>query len=173
MADGSVSLRVQGGVQIRELSAKLKEAGRGDLTRKMRANIRKEANPVIADLRRAVMSVQVASLPPNDRGGRGRPDRDTGLRRRVASALTTSVTAKGVRIVVSARRVGNYGAALPKYLDASLPKYQIWRHPVFGRGVWVAQRGQPWFFETIMRHATDFRKAVLAALDETARKLTS
>lgn len=167
MADGHVSLRVQGGMELRRLSADLKRAGRGDLTRKMRRNIRNAARPVEADLRSAVMSVQVAS----SRHGLARPDTDTQLRQRIAAAIGTSITSKGVRIRVNANRVGDYGAALPKYLDASIRGYTRWRHPVFGHDVWVEQRGQPWFFNTINRHATDFRRAVLDALDDIAREL--
>lgn len=174
MTDGHVSIQMGGavelGARLRQLSDELKAAGRGDLARRMRRNIRRAATPVEADLRRAAMSVHVTS----SKGGHVRPDRDTGLRRRVAGAITTSVTARGVRIKVDARRVdpnAKYGASLPKYLDATLPRNQVWRHRVFGRDVWVAQRGQPWFFVTITGHERDFRQAILLAWDETAREL--
>jgi hypothetical protein len=169
MPRGAVSLRVQGGLALKELSADLKAQGRGELSRKMRANVRSAGAPVVADLRRAVMAVQVES----DRGGYARPDEDRGLRLAVAKALAISITQKGIRIRVNEKRVDPvYGRSLPRYLDASLKKYQRWRHPVFGNSdVWVEQTGQPWFFVTILRHADDFRRAVLRAVDDTIREL--
>lgn len=167
MAQGGLSLRVQGGVQLKQLSADLRQAGRGDLSRKMRRNIRVAARPVMADLRTAIMNVQVSS----DKGGRVRPDTDTQLRSRIARAIEVRTTTRGIRLVVNAKRVGAYGTTLPKYMDATITVYRRWRHPVFGHDVWVAQTGQPWWFTTINRHATTFRRAVLDALDETIREL--
>jgi len=160
MAAGHVSLRVQGGLQLHSLVADLKKAERADLSRKMRRNVRTAAKPVIADVRSAVLGIHMS--PP-----RKGPAGHTGLRARAGNALTTSITGKGVRILVSARKFGDYGTTLPKYMDGEMPGYGRWRHPVYGNtNVWADQKGQPWFFVTIRQHATDFRKAVLAALDE-------
>ena len=158
---------VEAGRQLQELSAELRRVGHDGLLRKMRRNIRGAASPVMADLRSAVMSVEVSS----SRGGHARPDTSTGLRRRIAGAITTSVTARRVRILVSARRVGPYGAVLPKYLDGTLPGYRKWRTRVFGRDVWVTQQGQAWWFVTINGDVGIIEKSVIAAMDETAREL--
>lgn len=166
-ASGGLTLRLQGGEAIKRLQADIRKAQRADLDRMMRRNIRTAARPVIADLRSTVLSIQVSS----SRGGVARPDTDTQLRQRIARAVSVSTTRKGVRIVVPGRRIGSYGAALSKYLDTTIKGYARWRHPVFGHDVWAEQRGQPWFFNTINRHATDFRRAVLAAVDEIARIL--
>jgi hypothetical protein len=168
-----VELRIDAGLQMRKVSEQLKAQGRGDLERKMRRNVRRAAQPVVADLRRAVLGVQVQS----EKGGRVRPDRSTGLRARVAGSLTTSVTRRGVRIKANAKRVapGGYGSSLPKYLDADISGFRSWRHPVFGRrdnpNDWQVQTGQPWFFRTLARHENTFRRAVLGALDDTIREL--
>jgi hypothetical protein len=162
-----LTLRIKGGLELKRLQEDLKKAERADLDRMLRRNVRAAAKPVIAELRTAVMNTHVSS----SREGHARPDKDTQLRARIARAVTTSLTRKGVRIVVPGRRVGPYGAALSKYLDASITGYVRWRHPVFGHDVWVEQHGQPWFFNTIERHATDFRLAVLAAVDEIAHIL--
>lgn len=162
-----VELRIAGGAQMRKLTQALKEQSNGDIRREMRRNVRVAAKPVIVDLRRAVMSVEVTST----RHGTARPDTDTDLRRRVAGALTTSVTRTGVRIVVNGRKVGPYGGALSRYLDADSPRAQRWRHQVFGHDVWTMQQGQPWFFVTIVRHVDTFRRAVLRALDDAIDKL--
>lgn len=171
MAEAGLSVPIVGSVQVgirlRRLSEQLGESGRRDLTRKMRRNIRVAASPVMADLRRAVMGVQVSS----SKKGLARPNTDTQLRSRIAGAIGARIIWKGIRLVVNPRRVGSYGAALPKYLDASITGYVRWRHPVLGHDVWVEQRGQPWWFKTIDRHTNDFRRAVLDGLDEFAREL--
>lgn len=189
----SIIIAAEGAHELRKLGERIKEAGRDDLRRKMRKNIRKAGQPVIADLRRAVMGVNVTrSLDTYSRrweGGAGgrfvfredlKPPREgrwgrrsTGLRARTARALTLSQTRKGVRIQVSARKFGDYGVTLPRYLDTEAsPRWKRWRHPVFGnQDVWVEQRGEPWFFVTFSKHKTRFINAVDDAIDELIREL--
>ncbi len=162
-----IFVSVHGANRLKTLSRDLKAAGAGDLRRELRKEIRQAGKPVVADVRRAVMAVNVSS----SRGGTARPDRSTGLRARVARATGLSVTARGIRIRVSGRRLGK-DAKLAKYLDASLGRYTRWRHPVFGnRKVWAEQKGQPFFFVTIRKHTKDFRKACFDAMDKTADKI--
>ena len=143
--------------------------GRRDLQKKMRRNIRTAARPVIADLRSAVMAVDVKS----SQGGTARPDNSTGLRARVGGALMVRTGKRGIRIRVDAKKVGEHGRSLPRYLDADLNRYKRWAHRVFGdRDVWVAQQGEPWFFTTIRQHYPTFRRAVLNAMAEAERELT-
>lgn len=158
---------VAAGKQLQELSAKLQTVGHDGLMRKMRTNIRAAGVPTVADLRVKVRTVKVT---PGRQGG---APSESHLRERVAAALATSVTAKRVRIEVNAAKFGPYGASLPKYLDGTLARYKRWRHPVFGRmeDTWQQQSGEPWFFKIITQHSRDFRAAVLAAMDETAREL--
>lgn len=164
----SVQVGIRGGEQFREVSRALRKAGRGDLQKNLRRNIRAAARPVEADLRAAVMRVRVTS----DKGGAVRPDLSTGLRARTARAIGTSVTQRGVRIKVNEKKIGPYGRSLPRYLDGTIAKYRRWRHPVFGQEtVWVEQQGSAWFFSTIRSRAGTFQRAILAAMDETTRDL--
>lgn len=164
----SISLNVDGQRSFRELSRDLAAAGRGDLRKRLRQEIRAAGRPVVADVRRAALGSGFRS----SRGGHAYPDRSTNLRKRIAAATQVSVTKRGIRIKVNARKVGEYGASLPRYLDATLPRNQRLRHPVFGnRDVWTQQRGQGFFFATINRHHGDFRRAVLAAMDRTIEEL--
>jgi hypothetical protein len=157
---------VDAGKQLQELSAKLRTVGHDGLMRKLRRNIRVAGGPVIADLQGKVQAVKVT---PGRKGG---SPSDSHLRERVANALTTSVTDRRVRIMVNGRKVGPSGDALAKYLDGTDKRYKRWRHPVYGhRDRWGEQTGQPWFYKTITQHSSDFRRAVLAAMDETAREL--
>jgi hypothetical protein len=162
-------LHVEGGEKYKALSRDLRAQGRGDLQRRLRAGIKDAGKPAVADVRASARAVQVTS----SKGGHARPDTSTHLRERVAKATTIAVRQKGIRIKVSAKKVGPYGVVLPKYLDASLGRYQRWRHPVFGnRSNWVEQKGQPYFGVTIKRHAQDFRRALLDVMDDVGRELT-
>lgn len=138
-----------------------------NLEAKLRRNLRNAAQPVIADLRAEVMSVDVQS----SRGGAARPSYSRGLRASIARQVRVSVAFRGVRFTVQSEGLGAqwgpYGPALVKYLDGELPGYRNWRHPVFGQeDVWEVQYGRPWFFETIRRHAANFELACAEAMVE-------
>lgn len=168
MPVGSVDMSVRGYEQFRDLSKSLKRAGRGDLQRNLRRSIRSAGRPTEVALRSAVMRVQVTS----SRRGTARPDVSTGLRARVARAIGTSVTQRGIRIRVDEKKVGPYGRSLPRYLDGSIASYRRWRHPVFGQPtVWTEQSGSAWFFTTIQSRQGTFQRAVLDAMDDTTREL--
>lgn len=165
-----IEMQVAGVERLKALSSALKVAGRGDLERKMRRNIRRASKPAEAAVKSAILGVNVSG---SSRGGTARPDRSTALRRRVATAVGTSITKNGVRIVVRGRKVDpTYGRNLAWYLAGS---GRPWRHPVFGRREnpqdWQEQRGQRVFFPTLQRHAPQFRGAVQQAMDETAAEL--
>lgn len=176
MADMPIDVSAKGAAELGALSRRLKDAGRGDLQTQLRREIRQEGKPVITDLKRAVMAVDVSS----SQGGHARPDRSTNLRQRTAKATGLSVTKGGIRIRTRAKRVDPEYPSLVKYLDASLGKYDRWRHPVFGTskrgtftGPWTQQRGDPWFFTMIVKHRRQFRHAVFEAIERTNQKITS
>lgn len=160
---------VQGEEQFGRLASALEEAARGKLQRRAREQLRVASRPTLAELKQAARSVQVFS----PKGGHVPPDYSRLLRERVANATGTRTTLRGVRFIVDGNKVlepgqePKYGASLPRYLDASLPGYIRWRHPVFGREdiPWEQQRGQPWFFSTINRHERRYRAALERAID--------
>lgn len=184
MVSARVVLSAQGATELHKLGKRLKEAGRDDLRRKMRKHIRQAGKPVVADMKRAVLGVNVTrgddpyrrrteetGIAPRRSTDRWGP-RTTGLRARTGHALGISQTRKGIRILVSAQRFGDYGLTLPRYLDGSLRNFRRWRHPVFGnREVWVTQHGDPWFFVTFNRHRTRFINAVDDGIKEMLREL--
>lgn len=185
MVSANIIISNEGARDLRQLGERIKAAGRDDLRKKMRRNIRDAGKPVVADLRSAVMRVKVTrSSDPYQRraqeaGVTSRRStsrwgtRSTGLRARTARAIGVSQTRKGIRIKVSAARFGDYGVTLPRYLDTEAsPRWKKWRHPVFGNPeVWVEQRGQPWFFTTFSQHRERFVQAVSDAVDEMIREL--
>jgi hypothetical protein len=171
LAEALIWTKVNGQDKYRELARRLRAAGRGDLQRKMTAAIRKEGEPALIALRAAWMSIDVQSLPPNDKGGRARPDNATGLRRRVARASRLSVRQNGITITVSGKRVDPSYPSLVQYLNG-FPRRRPWRHPVFGnRLVWTAQRGQEVFYPTLIQFTRQWRKGIEDAMEDTRRQI--
>lgn len=167
-ADAEVRIQVQGEKEMRALAQRLRSAStNGNLQNALNRRLRDKGQPVIAELRAAVMGVQVTS----SKGGLGKPQYKRNLRGRVAAAVRMSIAAKGIRFNVESGRVGAYGAALTKYLDSELPGYKDWRHPVFGRDIWTVQHGSPWFFQTIRLHADSFENACISAINDFLAKL--
>lgn len=176
MPGAPIFVSIEGARQMKELSARLKKADRNDLYKKLRRNFKEAGRPTVAKIRQAAMDVKVTS----EKGGTVRPVRSTGLRARAARATGLSVTKRGIRIVVSAKKFGPYGVTLPRYLDADLRRWKRWRSPIFWPGpISTApptrvkqQLGQPYFFVTIKQDRARFRRAAFKALEETADELT-
>lgn len=148
----------------RLLNEQLISGGRTDLGRDLVRAVRAEGEPTLRAVRAAWRSIEVTSSA----GGTARPDRSTGLRRRVADATRLSATKTGVRIVVNGRAVDAvYGNSLAWYLNAT---GRPWRHPVFGRDVWAVQTGREVFFSTINARRPAFRAGIEAAMESTARR---
>lgn len=177
MAQLQIPVSAKGAADLDALARRLKDAGRGDLQKQLRREIRDEGKPVIAHIRRAAMAVDVTS----SQGGNARPNKSTNLRARTAAATGLSVTKAGIRIRVKGKRVDAQYPTLPKYLDSTLGKYSRWRHPVFHSGPIstappsrvVQQKGEAFFFVTINQHRRQFRHAVFQAIERTNTKITS
>lgn len=163
----STWMKVDGADKYRRLSRRLKEAGRGDLQRRLARSVRREGEPALRDVRGAWSGVQVSG---SSRGGTGRPDTSTGLRQRVTTATRIQVLQNGTRITVNSKQVDPQYPSLPWYLDG-LGK--PWRHPVFGRRTtkWESQRGQEVFFRTLRRHGPQWRRGVERVVDQVAREI--
>jgi hypothetical protein len=167
----TVLFKTEGTRQYRDVSRRLREAGRGDLQRKLTRAVKSEGQPALAAVRAAWLGVHVTPLPPNDRGGHGRPDTSTGLRRRVAAATQIQARQNGISIFVNAARVDPNYPSLPYYLNG-FPRKRPWRHMVFGnKNVWVAQRGQEVLFPTLMKFAPVWRQGCLGAMNDTIRQI--
>lgn len=191
MANARISFSATGYDEWRRTAKALRAA-----PKELRANLRKQivqaGQPVLDEVKAAARSIPVTS----SRGG-GTKRRQTynalqagrrahaagrairpaavrasrspaGLRDRVAAASKLQVRARGIRFIVDSTNLPESQRTLPRHLDSQ----KGWRHPVFGnREDWVHQQGRPYFGTTISKHATDFRNAVLKAMDETASKI--
>ncbi|MEU4590040.1 hypothetical protein [Micromonospora aurantiaca (nom. illeg.)] len=103
---------------------------------------------------------------------RRRPNsRSTGLRNRVARALSLEIKTAGkphVRFVAKAEKMPAGEKNMPRNLDN--PKG--WRHPVFGNtDMWVAQQGGSWFWPPIKRGIRVFRQRIDEAITATVNKI--
>lgn len=172
---GRVDMRIEGARRFRDLSRDLKEAGRKDLDRKLRRELRKAGRPAVEDVQRAVKATPVKGT----RGGGKRERGGRGLRAAIAAATqvstSTSSTNPSVRIRVAASRFRSASspATLPKYFDGELSRFKDWAHPVFGdRTTWVHhQPSHAYFYVTLHRHEDDFRRGIEAAMDDVAAEL--
>ncbi|MGH8575346.1 MAG: hypothetical protein ACREXJ_00170 [Gammaproteobacteria bacterium] len=180
-----IFVAVDGAQKYRELSKRLKAAGpegKG-LRRELNKAIRQAGRPAVADAKAAVLALSVQGTRGS--GRRQRADfasaraateagklaiyRRSGLRGAVAGATRVRTTSVGVKIVVDGKKLPPDQRTLPRHLDRA----KGWRHPVFGnRDVWVGQRGGPWFFATLRRHAPAFRRAIVTAMNDIERRIT-
>jgi hypothetical protein len=147
--------------KYKRLARRLKEAGRGDLQRKLTRSIRREGDPALRAVRAAWGTVDVTS----EAGGGS----SSGLRARVAAATRISILGSGIRIRVEPKRVDpTYGKTLSFGLDG----LGRWRHPVFGnREVWRQNAGQEVFYKTLLTFEPKWRAAIQKAMEETAREI--
>ncbi|HEX6668259.1 MAG TPA: hypothetical protein VF061_01800 [Gemmatimonadales bacterium] len=175
-AKAEIQMKAGGANKFREVSRRLRKAGRGDLQRELTKAVRKEGAPALAAVKAAWLGVQVESLDP-DRGGTARPDTSTGLRRRVARATRMRVRQNGITIVVEGRRVDPEYPTLATYLNG-FPRRRPWRHPVFGtgkrgswQGAWAAQRGQEVFWPTLNEFRPQWRRGIEGATNRFVAEL--
>lgn len=171
---GRVDMRIEGARRFRDLSRDLKDAGRKDLDRKLRRELRKAGKPAVEDVQRAVKAAPVKGT----RGGGKRERGGRGLRAAIAAATqvstSTSSTNPRIRIRVAASRFRSASspATLPKYFDGELARFSRWRHPVFGdMSTWVTQPSHAYFYVTLHRHEDDFRRGIEAAMDDVVDEL--
>ena len=146
--------------EYRRLAARLREAGRGDLQRKLTRGIRREGAAMLRTTQREWLSVDVT---PGDSG------KSTGLRSRTAAATRISILRSGIRMAVAGRRVdARYGQSLTRGLDG----LGRWRHPVYGnREVWTQQYGREVFYTTARRFEPRFRAGIGRVMEEFAQEI--
>ncbi|RZQ59838.1 hypothetical protein [Amycolatopsis suaedae] len=182
-------VEIRGTESFRRTARKLKEAGDGRLTREMAKKMRTAAKPAVDDAQRSVRGLATAA---NGRGGGGQARREhamsrvrkktnrtrqrafegRGLRATVGRALQTQTRARGqtasVQIKVNKSLLPANQRKLPAHMNTGR-----WRHPVFGRPVWVTQTTNPpkWFDRPMSRHGRRIRNRAVEAVDEIKRKI--
>lgn len=119
----------------------------------------------------------VQGPPPARLRGAGRlayrnaTTRTTGLRKSLAGGVKVSIRtgreSKSGNITGEGVRVAATGSKLPADKQAMVKAYMAreFRHPVFGTGRWVSQRGKNWFYAPLMRGRDEYQKAVIQAVN--------
>ena len=135
------------------------KALRRDLARQLRAALQ----PATAQVRSGLMGMATAGVPVV-----GAPLRTTVLRQLKAEARLSG-RATGARLRIKKKGMPRGFTNAPKRLNST----KGWRHPVRGGDTWVKQLGAPEYFDRpLRRHRGEYRDAVLAAMNDTARRIT-
>lgn len=179
-----IVIAVEGGQKYRALSKQLKELG--DEGKGLQADLRKAVRdagrPVVRDVKSAITTLPIkgsrgggtkaraefAAARARTERGRANLRKRSGLRRTIASAVQVKQRTTGIRIEVNGRRLPPDQRTLPMALESR----RGWRHPVFGdRENWVTQKGGPWFFVSIIKHAPTFRAAIEKVMADVRQRL--
>lgn len=180
-----IATNVQQVQQFRDLSKRLKTAGRGDLRKQLNTAIKDAGRPIVDDVRNAAQGLHSnsshgggakqrqrysASRARSERAAANAMRRSGSLRRRVAGATALESTQRGVRFVVRSAQLPEDQRSLPRHMNSEKGT----RHPVFGnRDKWVAQRWAPagFFSKTISQKSHDFRRYIGAQMEQVKKQI--
>jgi hypothetical protein len=149
---------------LKALGAALAAEGDGKkLRRDLTKGIRKALDPAVGDVRSSLMSMGTHGLPTE-----GEP-----LRQAVARKVKVEARLSG-RSVGARLKVGKSG--MPRGFrnaPARLNAKKGWRRRLWGRDQWVVQHGKAGWFDDVPRdNRKRYRAAVLAAMNEAAKRIT-
>jgi len=158
----SIDLIIEGPAikQIPKLARELKELGDGKtIPREFRKALRKSTDGALAGGKRAALAL------PSQGKSRGA----TGLRRRIARAMHAQVSTSGdarLGIRISKSSLGNE-RNLPRLMNQG-----TWRHPVYGKDVWVTQTSRAnWFDDEMRKQAPDVIRELESTIDIFEKRL--
>lgn len=155
-------VEVRGGAELRRISLELRRMGGGELTKKLRRELRKAAQPLVPAVRASIMQIPTTG------------DKSTGLRRQMAKAtkleMKTTGRQAGIAIRVDGRKMPSRCGRLPSYMEGTRKR---WRHPVYGnRNVWVGQQAHPYFYNVVRNLGPKSHAAIQKALAEATREIS-
>jgi len=157
-----MTIRLQGGNDLRRISGELRRMDDREVTKRFRKELRAAAAPLVPRVRSSIRSI------PSGRGYT--PD---GLRGSLARAtrLEVKTTGKqaGVAIRVDGRKMPSHMRSLPSMVEGK----KRWRHPVYGnRENWVTQTPHPYFYSVLRTAGPASRRAVSRVLDGITRDIS-
>jgi hypothetical protein len=131
---------------------------RRDLAKEMRAALA----PAVAEAQSGIKSMPSRGLPHTG------PPLRAAIARQIKAEARLSGRSTGARVKARKKSMPRGFANAPKRTNSQ----KGWRRQIFGRGVWVEQRGRPgWFDDPMQRNATQYRAAVLDAMEATAKRI--
>lgn len=140
----------------------------------MRKGLREAASKGAEAAQREVME------PPPARGAAAltrRPGKSTGMRAGLAKGVKVAirtgresssgvVSGEGVRVTTTGSKLSPGKAPMVKAYMA-----REFRHPVFGSGTYVTQRGKNWFYGPLMAGREDYQREVVKAIEAAAQAI--
>jgi hypothetical protein len=150
---------------LRQFATRLRqESGDNALTKELTKAIRVAAKELCDSAKSRIKGMSSRS---NGRRAGG------SLRAKIASKTTVTVKVTGPKVGV---RIGVMTSGMPRGFAAagSATNDAGWRHPVFGRGVWVNQSGLPgWFDRTLEAGGDDTRRKIQDVINDFADRLSN
>lgn len=153
---------IRHGEDLVRVVRKLKAQDSKQVLAQFRKELRSAARPIVPAVRASIRRI------PSSRAYSAK-----GLRGQLSRATTLEVKTTGrqasVIVRVDGRKMPDKARSVQAYMEGVKPR---WRHPVFGRDVWVQQQPNPYFF-AVMRMAGPLgRAAVGKVMDKFTKNLT-
>lgn len=163
-------LELRTGRELKRISRELREMNNKELKKRFSKELRTAAKPMVPAVRAAIRRIP-SKQPYRADGLRGRLSRATKLE------VRTTGRDAGVRIRVDGRKMPDKQGSLPRLVEGEgvLRGRRVdtrWRHPVFGRDVWVQQPPKPFFYKTVRSLGLRSRRNVNRVLDQISRDIT-
>lgn len=156
-----------------EIAARLaKEADGARLRLELARNLRIAVAPAVEEVKAGAQRIKRSSSDGSRPSKKNVvADSAVSLGAAIARGITTQVRMKGraAGVSVKAKKTGMPRGFVnaPKRINA-----QKFRHPVFGRGTWVEQVGNPGFFDTpLHRDQVAYRAACVKAMEDMAARI--
>ncbi|UNZ20628.1 hypothetical protein [Streptomyces sp. 891-h] len=165
----SIDVRVRGGGDLARLARQVRDAGGPQLRRQLTSGVRAEVQLLVPAVRQAALAIPAKG------------PKHSGLRQRLARAVTVNVRTTGrhagVSISVDPKKMPWGEKALPALMEGEAVVRgrradTRWRHPVYGRDVWVQQEPHPFFYKTVRPLAVKTRRGINDALGRVTRNIT-
>jgi len=144
--------------QIPELARKLKELDK-NVAKEFRKALKKGTAGAVAGAKQAALNL------PSQNKSKGASGLRRGIARSITSQISTSSSPR-IGIRVSKTSLGPKGN-LPKLMNKG-----SWRHPVWGKDVWVTQTSRAgWFDDEMRKHKEEVEKELKDTLDMFEKRL--
>lgn len=150
---------------LAEAAAALKsEADGKGLRRDLLRELKATTTPLVSDLKSAAQSIPSSGLAQNQ----GQP-----LRQAIAASIVPQVRLSGKNTGVAVRAKSTPHVRGFRWAARRMNR-DSFRHRVYGRDVWVEQRGKPgWFDDTTKARRDDLKRAVLDAVEDMAKRIAN
>lgn len=157
-----MQIGLRGGEELAAISRQLRTMGNGrEIKKQFTRELRTVARPMVPAVRASINAIPASS------------GASSGLRKRMAAATRLKVRTVGrqanVSVLVDPRKMPEHEKSLPAYMEGTK---RNWRHPVYGRGVWVSQKPHPYFYKVVLPIGLRARSAAGRVIDGITRKIT-